>query len=289
MLRCLILAAGATPCGKSIEELANQCRRLAYASGICMIFLDEIQFLTKSQGATARITDVVYELMGLGVPITLVANYSLASALKRRPEQDRQRILGNTRILYQVPATSNDWINLVRGVVSISPSVIKIDPEEHASSVHNLTAGTPRMLSFLITHALASTRATRPEIRLDDLQEAYEAPGFSVCRESIEKLNQQFATGEQARADLWPPIRVPLEPQAALKQEAQEQAFARSANSLVEGYLSPSQLELLEELRQNHNASAEDETVVPIGKKAQPTIDDFDVGESILNKLRKKK
>jgi len=289
MLKHLIAEAGCKPCGKRIEDLARQCRRLAYQCGICMIFLDELQFLTKSQGATARIVDAIYELMGIGVPVTIVANYSLITSLKRRPQQDRQRLLGNTKILYHEPATSPDWISLLQGVVNICPDVLRIDPEAHAFSLHNLTAGIPRNLSFLVTAALNNSRAATPELTIENLRTAYGSSEFSVCREDVEKLNQQLATGAQVREDLWPPISVPPEPQAALQKAAKEQALTETAKKLLEDSLTQGELALLNQLKKSHSDGHADDNVVAIGEKAQPKIADFETGESILEKLRNKK
>lgn len=286
MLRRLISFAGGTPSGTSIAALTAQCRRLAYQCGICMVFLDELQFLTKSQSATSQITKTVYQLMALGVPVTFVANYSLVHSLERRPDQDRQRLLGNLQHLNYNSVLSVDWNNLINGITSVCPRVLQLEPDVDGATIHNLCAGTPRLFVRLIEIALSNC-TTNPVIKVGSLRAAYDSSEFSVSRRTVEKINQQIATGESEGLDLHPPVDVPHEESAALQQAAQTQAETETAVAMVENSLSQTQRDLLEAVRNAQSEQSNNPKVVPLGKQGKPRSGDLEVGREILEKLRK--
>jgi len=292
MLRQLIQGAGHTPSGKSIEALIHQCRVIAYQTGVCMISVDELQFLTMSKDATAKIFDAVSELTGIGVPITLATNYSLVYKLKRRAHEDKQRILGESKVLYQDAADSDEWKQTVDGFREVAPWLFRFgahDDSEYYAQLHSFTAGTRRLISKLILTALSLEKRSSPSIGLDQIFAAYMSPEFSVNREDVELMNQQFMTGKKVRDDLWCPVNIPKEISGQLAKSAEETGDANMAASMLENSLTPQQRELWSRLKVEAQGTDADSKIVPIGKNAVPTLDDFEVGESILAKLRKKK
>ena len=188
MLRTLITNNGAEPDGKSISSLLQQCRRLAYQSGVCLLILDELQALTQSSTASALVAKTLLEFRRIGIPLVYCANYSLVHRLKGRPHQDIERLLSEPMILIQDSAESSDWNNTVRGFVGIAPSVFKISSSEDATTLHTWTAGSKRLLSFLMRQAAKAALKRGKTVGLTELQSAYESTTFSIITWNIDGL-----------------------------------------------------------------------------------------------------
>jgi energy-coupling factor transporter ATP-binding protein EcfA2 len=287
MLQHLIRQSGATPSGKTVDELTRQCRRIAYQCGVTMLTVDELQFLTKSAIATAKIYEIIYGLMAIGLPITISANYSLLHKLKtRRNSEDKQRLFSDTQVILPEPIDSDDWASIVEGFRAISPSMFVFEAESNAKTLHNWTAGTPRLVSQLIQIAIEQSPYSTPRIGMDELLLAFESAQYSVNRDDVAIINQQFATGIKVRDDLWCPVTIPESVDAAQRAEAKESARAEIAAKAIENSLSQGQLDLLNHFRAQARSQDCDSNVVPIGEKGKPTLQDFDEGEELLEKIR---
>ena len=286
MLGKLIRNAGHTPSGKTTSDWHKQCRILAYKSGVSVVFLDELQFLTKSKDATARIMDVVYELANLGIPIVIVANYSLVDLLLGRPPQDRQRVLSNVVVLNHDGALSPGWQRIIDAFCAVAPEIFVLDPAEDAKALHGLTAGTPRTLAKLLEVALSGKRGSLPVVTMADLEIAYESTAFAIFRQDVELMNLQFATGAKAKADLWCPVPIPMEEEAALATQASEDLEAATMTQMILNGLSPRERAIYESVKNQTPSQESQGKVVPIGKHRQCNIKDFSTGEEIFKKLK---
>ncbi len=287
MLLHLIRQSGATPSGKTIDDLTRQCRRVAYQCGISMLTVDELQFLTKSANATAKLYEIIYGLMAIGLPITISANYSLLHKLKtRRNSEDKQRLFSDTQVILPEPFDSDDWVSVVEGFRAISPSMFLFTAESNARTIYSWTAGTPRLVSQLIQIAIEHSPYSTPQIGMDELLLAFESEQYSVNRDDVAIINQQFATGIKVRDDLWCPVTIPESVEAAQRAEAKETTRADIAAKAIENSLSQGQLDLLNHFRAQARSNDCDSNVVPIGEKGKPTLRDFDEGEEFLKKLR---
>lgn len=291
MLEQLIKEAGGTPSGKDIEALTSQARRLAHQMGVSMLFVDDLQFHTKSAKASTNIVNTVFILMEIGVPVLTVANYSLLHKLQSRPQEDRQRLLGDVRVIIPDAPHSPAWSATVTGFAAIAPEIFVIDPSTDAADLHVRTAGDRRDLAFLMLIAVAKAKALRPVIGMDELNAAYESVTFADNRKDVALMNLQFATGRCARKDLWCPIQLPQSDEAELKKAAQARGEEEMVSSMLLNSLTPRQRKLYQKLLNTGRARTNTKTdpkVVAIGERASPSAEQFEAGEEILSKLRKR-
>lgn len=121
---------------------------------------------------------------------------------------------------------------------------------------------------------------------MDELLLAFESEQYSVNRDDVAIINQQFATGITVRNDLWCPVTIPESVEAAQRAEAKELARADIAAKVIENSLSAGQLDLLNRFRAQARGHDCESNVVPVGEKGKPTLQDFDEGEELLKKIR---
>jgi hypothetical protein len=291
MLEQLIKKAGGTPSGKDIEELTSQARRLAHQMGVSVLFVDDLQFHTKSAKASTNIVNTVFTLMEIGVPVLTVANYSLLHKLQNRPQEDRQRLLGDVRVIVPDAPHSAAWSATVTGFAALAPEIFVIDPSTDAADLHVRTAGDRRDLAFLMLIAVAKSKALRPVIGMDELDAAYESVTFADNRKDVELMNLQFATGRCARKDLWCPIPLPQSDEAELKKAAQTRGEEQMVANMLQNSMTPRQRKLYQDLKnagRGRTKAKTDPKVVAIGERASPSAEEFEEGEEILSKMKKR-
>ncbi len=286
MLKHLIVAAGGKPSGKSVGALVRQCRRLAYKAGVCLLVVDELQFLTKTAAANAKIVGALFDLADIGIPIVYGANYSLAHRLKARPQEDRQRLLSKPYLLLPDPPESDDWTAMVKSIVNIAPDLLAIDAMTDSSALHSWTAGTKRLLCSLVLSAVSQCSRASPVVGIDEIRLAYESADFSCNREDVEELNLQFATGKKPRKDLHCPFDIPASQHAALKAAADATNMERMTHDMLVNTMTPGQQDLYRELQVAAAGTAET-NVVAIGSRSTPTLGDFERGAEILRDIEK--
>ena len=284
MLRTLILSNGGTPSGTSIDDLLHQCRCMAYQSGTCLLVVDELQFMAKSQSASAAIVSLLFMLADIGIPVLYVANYSLGHKLSSRNHEDRERLLTQPHILLPDTVTDDDWSRSIGGFTALAPSVLKIDPLSDAARLHSYTAGSKRLLAILLRIAIDQCNGRGFEISIDSVEKAYRSTDYSAHRDDVCDIRLQFVSGQKQKRDLWCPFEIPATDQQEQARAADEFSKQELAESAIANSLTPRQKDILEELRARA-ADGDAGNVVPIGSKANPMPADFERGAEILKDL----
>ncbi len=78
----------------SQARLPVECARWQRLCGICLLGVDELQFMAASDTATTLITQTMLAIAEVRIPWFVTANYSLARKLLSRPSEAIQRLLG---------------------------------------------------------------------------------------------------------------------------------------------------------------------------------------------------
>lgn len=287
MLKSLISTNGGVPSARTIDGLVKQCRRLAYQSGVCLLALDEIQSLSKTVGANARIASTLLTFRRIGIPIVYGANYSLVHRLESRDHQDIERLLSDPIILVPDTADSVDWMKTVEGFTQVSPALFQADISSASISLHSLTAGSRRLLSFLLREAAKHCLRRSESVCINDIRAAYESTTFAANRKNVELMNLQFATGKMERSDLWCPFDLPLSTQADLTQSTKDVNMQQITEDMLYTSMTPGQQAVYDAVSEAA-AGAGKSKVVAIGAKASPSLEDFERGASILKSLDRK-
>ena len=111
----------------TVPELIGSAVRWQYLCGVCLILLDELQFLTQSATASTLVAQVMLALSYVGVPYAVICNYSVGHRLKGRRAEERQRLIGRPVILLPDAAGSKDWKTILKEYQRTVPGVYEFD------------------------------------------------------------------------------------------------------------------------------------------------------------------
>ncbi len=263
---------------------ANHLSKLTYILGVSLLVADELQFLTRSATANARIAEILGMLADVGTPVFYGANYSLCHRIDKRSHEERQRFLSNPIIILPDLAGSDDWLTTVDGFVALAPDVFDIDTASCAEQLHAFTAGLKRLLGRLLLYTVESKSLSKIRITMSDIEKTYQSSRFSADRKDVVLIRQQDARGAPAkgRKDLWCPFDLPKPEVVARKEQAISFELHRTRASMLINGLSQSELATYQGLRKEASLQ-ERSNVVGIGSKLGPTIDDFRTGQAVLD------
>jgi energy-coupling factor transporter ATP-binding protein EcfA2 len=206
------------------RNIVQVAAKKAFRDGIALFMVDEMQFLTQSSVANTAVTKLLYEMSFVGVPMLFVANYSLCRLLKRRPEQDRQRLLANPIVLVPSPPDSDDWVEYLNAVQHVLGDTLHIDLHGDRHSIYHLTAGLKRLVVQLLTSAYGRAwERGKKYVTLDDVKQAYDHTQYCVGRSQAEAM---LAPHTRCAEEYQSPFPLPSVTAGAL-QEAQTALNAR--------------------------------------------------------------
>lgn len=262
---------------KGSTELVEQCRKIAYRDGIPFLGIDEFQFLTGSGSANTKITQLLMSIGYLGLPWIYFANYSLVQRLLKRPEEDRQRLLANCKVLLPDAPSSEDWALTLEAIKKIAPDVLTFDPRKDACDIHLFTAGRKRALKHLLVETFRDVHSRRGEVDLAAMERIYQSHVYARYREESEIIRTQAIQNrpDRSRMDLWCPI--PLSADAATKfaQAAKDSRDACVADAELRAALNGNEKTVLKEMEKGAKpASKPKADVFPFKKKA-PSADEL--------------
>lgn len=229
-------------------ELAALCRYHVHMRGISLIVADEFQFGTASTVAHARLSSTLKELASLGAPLVFVGNYSLGTRLKKRPQEERERLLSSPMVLLPDEPQSEDWISTVAGCRDVAPDVLVFDPTVAARDLFVYTRGLKRLLRLLISAAYRLARTGTGVVDEAALKKAFESTEYSHARETVGEIFRLETTGRSSRADLVCPVDLPVA-EPSVSTQATEEFKHDLHRAAVEASLSVGQANTLSELR----------------------------------------
>jgi len=160
------------------KDLRDKCRYLAYRCGTAFIFADEFQFVTLSSEASANISKMLLALNSLGIPFAYAANFSMLHTLKKRSQQELQRLVDDITEFSPDPPDSSDWQETLAFLKEILPEKFVFDPVGDGAFIHGLCAGTLRNLSRLLVQAYAA-RHEKGFVGADELYKAYKSAEYA--------------------------------------------------------------------------------------------------------------
>ncbi|MBB4513892.1 hypothetical protein [Paraburkholderia fungorum] len=190
------------------SDLLKLSRRQAWRDGVCLIGVDEFQFITLGSAANARATSVLLNLMGLGPRLVYIANYSLVHRLRKRGHEDRDRLLQRPIVFLPDACSSPDWIRLLSEYKRSCPEIFIFDVDNVQEDIHRFTFGLKRAVIRLLVAAVREGRNKGNRFRVDEdaLHRAYLSQEYSACREDVEILVKQQIQQKCLRQDLWCPF-----------------------------------------------------------------------------------
>lgn len=227
---------------RSLPLLANLARRISWRDAVCLLWVDEFQFISQSSNANSLATSVLLQLQSIGPRLLYCANYSLIHKLMRRHQSERQRLLSKPIILLPSGPEDQNWRNYLKVVCETVPDILKFDPIADAKEIHLLTFGLKRLVVELIVAALpfATRKRKKQFIGMDEFKAAYKSESYTANRVDVEILTEQAIRGQEMREDLWCPFR-----STDLKQNVEELTVAinnfekRTEDAFLESAMTP--------------------------------------------------
>lgn len=188
----------------------KEYRRHAFQSGIALLTIDELQFLTQSSQANTLVAQHLLQLSQLQLPLVYVTNYSLCHRLLRRPQEEVQRLMADPMVILPESPYSDDWRAYLNECKVAGSQYLDINPEECGEMLHSYSAGLKRLVRILLTIAYQIARGDgRHAVTLADVELAYRSTTYSPHRKDVEIMIKQWITGRCIRADLWCPFDLP--------------------------------------------------------------------------------
>jgi hypothetical protein len=269
-----------------VEPSIANARGVAFQAGLSFLLADELQFATRSVNANARVTTLISSLSRVGVPFGYVANYSLGHRLRRRYQEETQRIVDRPRFLLPESIDSADWQATVDAHIEVAPDIFKFHRVDAARLLHRCTAAIPRLLRKLLvlTYAFAR-RGARHTVDLKDVLTAYNSVEFSVHRADVLLMQQQNASGliaDPKRMDLWCPFELPPPVVERARQDEERDREERIRHQFLLSSLTKNErdgYELLGKLR-NKNVGS---NVVPFPRKG-PSVEALLAAERLVRR-----
>jgi hypothetical protein len=156
------LFVGSPPKEKTnMHELLEDLARHMLARGTLVALLDELQFLTHSEGTIGKAVSFLINSLTFDVPLVYCANYSLVHKLMKRPGEEKQRLLANVIEILPEAGDSEDWIKIISEAQKVAPSIFSYDPVNDAQQLFRWTAGVGRLLRHLLIQGLRLVAAEK--------------------------------------------------------------------------------------------------------------------------------
>lgn len=212
--------------GKTLEECLPSGQRILYRDGTALLSFGEMQFVNQSAQANTLVAGILLEAGNFGVPAVYDANFSLMWRLRRRPPEERDRLLCNPILLVPDIPGSKDAVALTKAMVAVAPDVFQIDVERNGSELENRCGGLKRMKRRLLVLAYRMKRGTSRQnavhVTMDDIRVAYKSGAFQDARLIVEELGQRQDRTRRYDDDLSCPFDEPLSTAQARAVAARE-------------------------------------------------------------------
>lgn len=270
-----------------IPVLMELARRMSWRNGMCLATIDEFQRITASADANAKATSVLMQLLGIGPLLVFCANYSLVAKLKRRHQQERQRLLSLPIVVHPTDANDGSWAAYLAAVKSIAPEVFVFDPVRDAEVIHRYTFGLKRLVVDLVITAfsMSKARSSRGVVGSQELLSAYQSLKYSMNREEVEILHKQAITGTMIREDLWCPfISTETDNKVKTLSTAVEAFEARTEDALLASAMMPGEAEAIKVLAPQTVSVKSSGKLLRL-RHGKASKDDLLAGAAVLDKL----
>lgn len=194
----------------STSGALEKLRRQAQREGTCLVGIDELQFMTASQNATNLITRLLYQSWAIGPRLIFASNFSLIHSIKRRPDQDRQRLLSNPLLINPSELGSNDWKMTLEELLKVAPNVFDLTDDDAREKLHHFSFGINRRLVDLLVIAYRMQLENKKfVVKIEHIERAQRSAQFADHRETVNTLMTMAinrGTRKNARKDLLNPF-----------------------------------------------------------------------------------
>lgn len=250
-------------------DLVETCRKIAYRDGVPYLIADEFQFVTGSESANARVTQMLLSLGYIGLPFLFVANFSLLRRLLHRPEEERQRLLGDPIVLMPDGWQSEDWQQTLATQRAVAPNVFIFDPVKDAQPLHAFSAERKRAIAKLLLFAFRHQHPHGGKVDLEAIRRTYHSTAYATYREETEILVTQSIRKrpDEHRKDLWCPLPLPEDAAGMFLSAAKAAREQQVADAELKSALTTEERQAAEQLKRSMRRTTASGEVLPLRKK----------------------
>lgn len=260
-------------------DLPAECARWQRVCGVCLLGVDEMQFMAQSEAATTLITRTLLALADVRIPWFVIANYSLCWKLLHRPSEAMQRLLGRPVVILPDPPASDDWAALLTEYQVVLGEAIDFVLLDKRVELWNLCAGLKRELVKLLVLAYrAARREGAGKATWLHVRHAFDSKDFFTPRRDINLLIAHAGQGGRLRKDL----QCPFEGDELTGRHATYSDQLRSARegivarATVEAAMTGEERRAIEELNKaSLSAPPRPAEVIPLTKRRPRTLENL--------------
>lgn len=194
---------------KRISDLKNSATKLTYREGVCLMLLDEFQFISRGASSTASAVALLLNFLSIGPRLGYIMNYELAHRLMGRPQEDQDRLFFDLIEVLPERAGSSDFKRLLREYMKVAPEDFLLDPNSIDEMMHTYTFGIPRAMVLLLCESWQMAKECRGPsavVTQGDITRAYKGRAYFVHRMNVELLWKYGISGTKQRLDLRSPF-----------------------------------------------------------------------------------
>lgn len=206
-LLCPEVFVGCPP--TDMKVLIDCMSRCLYGDGVLYIALDELQFVSMSAGANTRVAQLLLAVRWLGVDLSYNTNFEMGRRLRRRPQEERDRLLQEIICLRPYSSGTTAWTAYLKDVHTALGDISGFDMVAEQEWVHRHTQGLPRSVKRLFARG-SYVMAARGESKLlqQHLVTAYHSDALVEFKADNEAIFKQTVSKvpDKRRMDLWCPF-----------------------------------------------------------------------------------
>jgi hypothetical protein len=211
-------------------------QRESLLQGIAILGTDEFQFISHSTNVLAAKT--LLQFQAVGPHLVYAANYAMLSRLLERPQEERDRLLGNIVVMQPDLPQSPEWCSFLTAIFSAAPELNELQANVAAERMWDYTFGIRRKVVALLVQAYSVMRRRKAaKLTAADLDGAFASAEYMTHREDVEQLQAVASGGSSRRADLICPVDLDdggrsadISRRAASEMEAQKRIAELAAN-----------------------------------------------------------
>ncbi|WP_179745738.1 hypothetical protein [Paraburkholderia bryophila] len=242
-----------------VSDLKDQARWRAFRDGTVLMAADECQFISLGASANTKVTNTLISLLYLDIPFVFVGNYNLIHLLKKRWQQERDRLLCDPIVMLPELADTDDWRNFIDECKRVAGSWLKIDARKDAGQLHGYTFGVRRMLVDLICVGYRLMRQRKLKaVDISLIKDAYGSAMYGQHRRDVEQLLSHPPTSDSLPDDLRCPFDLQLDhvkqDQDGIRRQQQD-----NSRAILKAALNTSEKEGLGEMCASSGATLSEE------------------------------
>ncbi|MEY4756480.1 MAG: hypothetical protein RJA34_1378 [Pseudomonadota bacterium] len=192
-----------------IPEVVRRAARFSYRSGLCASVVDEMQFMTQSSVANAKVTQFLLLASYLKVPLIYCANYSLCHKLLKRNNEDQDRLLAKPLVLLPLGLDDDGLGRLLRAYDVVMRDVLDGSLCQFMGDFATMTLGIKRKVWKLTIESYRFMREKgHTKLRIEHIRGAFEKNLSESYHRDIRDLKRQSIEGKpvRGRSDIWCPF-----------------------------------------------------------------------------------